>query len=89
MLRAWRDTAPELCVVEDGVGYAIAHVRGCKLYLGPIGLDVRPGNTYESIRTRTFMERYLTRVTRHLASERVPRRRRGVRAGGSGPDGRR
>ena len=68
MLRAWRDTAPELCVVEDGVGYAIAHVRGCKLYLGPIGLDVRPGNTYESIRTRTFMERYLTRVTRHLAS---------------------
>ena len=64
-LRAWRDTVPQLCVVEDGVGYAVAHRRGRKLYLGPVGLDVRPGRTYSTIRAREFVERYLTLATQH------------------------
>ena len=67
-LRAWRDTVPQLCVVEDGVGYAVAHRRGRKLYLGPVGLDVRPGRTYSTIRAREFVERYLTLATHHLAT---------------------
>ena len=67
-LRAWRDTVPSLCVVEDGVGYAVAHVRGRKLYLGPLGLDVRAGQTYSTIRARDFVERYLTLATRYLAT---------------------
>lgn len=67
-LRAWRDTVPQLCVVEDGVGYAVAHVRGRKLYLGPLGLDVRRGQTYSTIRARDFVERYLTLATHYLAT---------------------
>ena len=67
-LRAWRDTVPSLCVVEDGVGYAVAHVRGRKLYLGPLGLDVRAGQTYSTIRARDFVERYLTLATHYLAT---------------------
>ena len=67
-LRAWRDTVPRLCVVEDGAGYAVAHRRGRKLYLGPVGLDVRPGREYSTIRAREFVERYLTLATHHLAT---------------------
>ena len=78
-LRAWRDTVPRLCVVEDGAGYAFAHRRGRKLYLGPVGLDVRPGREYSTIRAKEFVERYLTLATHHLATS-------GGGGGGEGDD---
>ncbi len=83
-LRAWRNTVPQLCVVEDGAGYAVAHRRGRKLYLGPVGLDVRPGREYSTIRARDFVERYLTLAAHHLATSGGGG---GVGGGGDGDDG--